>query len=138
MRFGIKTSFLFAGLIFFDQIVKYLIRHWDGFYICNYGVAFGLRIFGSWLMILSAMVILLAFYLIMRQKEEYYKSKELKIGLVFFIAGAISNIIDRLLAGCVIDFIDIKLFNFPLFNPADIFITIGAMLVAWSFLILKK
>jgi signal peptidase II len=50
-----------------------------------------------------------------------------KIGVIFILGGALSNLIDRYRYGCVIDFIDIKIW--PIFNLADIFITIGAIIV---------
>jgi signal peptidase II len=43
------------------------------------------------------------------------------------MGGAVSNIIDRILSGCVIDFIDLRLW--PVFNLADTFIVIGAIII---------
>lgn len=52
------------------------------------------------------------------------------IGLIFILAGAISNILDRLYFGCVIDFI--RLPFWPLFNLADAFIVIGVIITVWN------
>jgi lipoprotein signal peptidase len=52
---------------------------------------------------------------------------DLDIGVLFIISGAISNIIDRIYFGCVIDFIDLRFW--PVFNLADIYITIGAIIL---------
>ena len=41
------------------------------------------------------------------------------------LSGGIGNLIDRIVRGYVIDFIDVNLFNFPNFNIADISISIG-------------
>ncbi|MEK7598152.1 MAG: signal peptidase II, partial [Patescibacteria group bacterium] len=48
-------------------------------------------------------------------------------GLTFILSGALSNVIDRLYFGCVIDFIDLKFW--PVFNLADVFITTGVILI---------
>ena len=47
--------------------------------------------------------------------------------VIVIIAGAIGNLIDRLFRGYVIDFIDIRLFDFPNFNIADILIVFGSI-----------
>jgi signal peptidase II len=46
----------------------------------------------------------------------------------FILAGAFGNGIDRFLFGYVIDFLDFRLINFPIFNLADTFINIGMFL----------
>lgn len=46
--------------------------------------------------------------------------------LIFFIAGAIGNLIDRISNKYVIDFLYFKLINFPIFNVADIYVTCAA------------
>lgn len=46
--------------------------------------------------------------------------------LIFFIAGAVGNLIDRICNKYVIDFLYFKLINFPIFNVADIYVTCAA------------
>lgn len=46
--------------------------------------------------------------------------------LLFFIAGAIGNLIDRISQQYVIDFLYFKLIDFPIFNMADIYVTCAA------------
>ena len=46
-------------------------------------------------------------------------------GYGFILAGAVGNGIDRFFLGHVIDFLDFRLINFPIFNLADVFINIG-------------
>ncbi len=125
-----------VGLIF-DQITKYVISHtlelgesiplWDGVfhftYVTNKGAAFSLfRESGGWLRWLSLTVSLglmaLAWFGPRMNRWE-------QLGYGFILAGALGNGIDRFVAGEVIDFLDVRLINFAIFNIADVFINIG-------------
>lgn len=62
-----------------------------------------------------------------------------RIGLGLVLGGALGNLVDRLFMGRVTDFIDMGspwhwLATFPIFNIADSCLTVGAVLLAWSFL----
>jgi len=62
---------------------------------------------------------------------KYYKNGALlRVGFLFIIGGAIGNIIDRVRLSYVVDMIDFRVINFAIFNVADSFITIGAVLIA--------
>lgn len=66
-----------------------------------------------------------------------------RIGLGLVLGGAVGNLIDRLLLGHVTDFIDMGspwqwLATFPIFNIADSCLTVGAVLLAVSFLLVKN
>jgi signal peptidase II len=52
-----------------------------------------------------------------------------QLGYGFILAGAIGNGIDRFLFGYVVDFLDFRLINFPVFNLADVAINIGVILL---------
>ena len=56
------------------------------------------------------------------------------VGLAFFVAGGLSNLIDRIAYGKVIDFMNVGIgpVRTGIFNVADVAITIGAVLVIWS------
>lgn len=56
------------------------------------------------------------------------KSKVGSWGLSLILAGALGNLIDRVFRGAVVDMFDFELINFPVFNVADIAVTIGAVL----------
>ena len=62
-----------------------------------------------------------------------------KIGLSFVTGGAFGNIFDRLVDGKVTDFLHLEIMNFSffVFNLADLFITIGAILIIYFELIYK-
>ena len=53
-----------------------------------------------------------------------------KIALIMIISGGLSNLIDRIFRGYVVDYIDItKIFDYPVFNIADISVVIGGVLL---------
>lgn len=126
-----------VGLIL-DQITKYWVTQsftslgqtipiWsDVFhftYVVNTGAAFSFFTGGArWLRWLSLAVSLGLMALAwwgskMRLTEQ--------LGYGFILAGALGNGIDRFLFGYVVDFLDFRLIQFPVFNLADIFINFG-------------
>jgi lipoprotein signal peptidase len=136
---------LFVFFIFADQLTKYIIRSFGGFYICNKGVAFGI-VLPLWLILLLA-IALIAFIGLVTSHFQFpisnkflnqnFKFKNLalisnlkfktsNLALALILSGAISNLIDRVYYGCVIDFIDLKVW--PIFNLADVFICFGVFL----------
>jgi len=128
-----KYIFFFSLLVFVDQISKYLIRHFGGFYVCNLGISWGVCLpdYIFWLFWISIMVFL-AYFLVKRIKTQKAISiNQDSIFIIFIVSGAFSNVVDRLKFGCVIDFIDFEFW--PVFNLADVFIVLGAvfLLVRW-------
>ena len=98
-------------------------------YTNNKGAAFSILTGRRILLILVALVVIgVLIYYVRKNKIE---GKVNKIALSLVIGGSIGNLIDRILRGAVIDFIDVKIFgyNFPIFNLADTFIVIGVFLL---------
>lgn len=132
LRFTVKLISSFILLIAVDQLSKYLIRFRHpadgGFYACNKNIAFGIEIPGLlfWIFWLAIIVIMITFAF--RQKYIIYNT----LYIILIVSGALSNAIDRLYFGCVIDFIDLKFW--PVFNLADVFIVSGAMLLLAKYL----
>lgn len=61
-----------------------------------------------------------------------------KISLIMVISGGVSNLIDRLVRGNVVDYIDINaIISYPVFNIADVFIVLGVMLII-GYILRKK
>lgn len=129
-----KKLFIFlasGGLVLIsDQLSKILVRLFDGFYICNPHIAFGLKIPEVLFWILWFGIIFLIFYFL------YGKHVGLDtLYLIFILFGAISNLIDRIWWGCVIDFINLGFW--PIFNLADFFISLGAIMLIIAYLKVK-
>ena len=93
----------------------------------NTGIAFSLATSHSSLVfVFDILAILFILYLTRRVPPG---EPWLRLGLGLILGGAIGNVVDRVLAGSVTDFIDFRVF--PVFNVADSAITVGAVLVAW-------
>lgn len=97
-------------------------------YLENRGAAFGIlqnnRFF--FLILTIAIVGFLIYYFIKNYKKN---NKILNIAIAFIIAGALGNFYDRLFNAYVVDFIEFAFVKFPVFNVADIFVTLGSGLL---------
>jgi signal peptidase II len=97
-------------------------------YLENRGAAFGIlqnnRLF--FIMLTMTVVGYLIYYFI-----KHYKTNTslLNIAITFIITGAVGNFYDRLIKTYVVDFIEFSFINFPVFNVADIFVTVGSILI---------
>ena len=94
-------------------------------YILNPGAAFGMLKGETWFFILTSMLVLgvIIFFQYKVPKEE----KLMRICLGMIAGGAIGNLIDRLLSGKVIDFLDFKIWSY-IFNIADSMIVVGGII----------
>ncbi|MCD8218971.1 MAG: signal peptidase II [Ruminococcus sp.] len=106
----------------------------DFHYLENDGAVFSSFSGMRWVLVAcTSVMILVCFYYLVRH---YRDSHVLTIGLSLVIAGGIGNLIDRLFRhGLVVDYIEVKLFHFAVFNFADCCVTIGVALLAISFLL---
>jgi signal peptidase II len=131
---------IFLIIYFSDRIVKILIYNNFTFGVSypvleniihitpthNTGIAFGLlRGFDNLVFVLSTAFILIIIVSAVIIKKP--KSRLVKSGLFFIVAGASGNLTDRLFYGHVLDFIDLRIW--PVFNIADSAICFGACLI---------
>lgn len=100
----------------------------------NTNIAFSIPLPYLLIMILIPTIIMGGIYLAYRLLDFSRKSTVLAIGLA--IGGALSNAIDRIVHGAVLDYIDVKFW--PVFNIADIAITVGILLVIFFYDKMKK
>ena len=142
----IQTKLYFLSLSIFivllDQYTKYLVFHnykkvfnkdflfFRLDFIKNYGAAFsifsGNRIFLSCISIIFTIILT---YLLLRKNT--LNSFDL-LSYSFILGGTVGNGLDRILRGYVIDFINIIIIQFPVFNIADMSINIGFILLIYS------
>lgn len=106
------------------------------YYVENKGISFSMLSSKMSLIIIITMIIMLlmVFVLIRTPKTSYFMP--FSIVLAVIIGGATGNMLDRILRGYVVDFIMLDFINFPIFNVADIFVTLGLIILV--FLIIFK
>ena len=97
-------------------------------YVENTGAGFG--VFSGYTWILTALTIIVVVAVVSYMTIKRPKDRMLVTALTFMMGGAVGNVVDRVRLGYVIDFFDFALIDFPVFNVADCFITIGAVLFA--------
>lgn len=131
-------------LIFLDQITKYqAVQHlkdhepfvlWEGVFELNYlenrGAAFGILQNRRWLLVIFTVLVLAVivdFYL--RRIPAEKKFRYLDFIAILLFSGAVGNFIDRVSQSYVVDFFYFKLIDFPIFNVADIYVTVAAVLL---------
>mgnify|MGYP001181639195 FL=1 len=151
----IETLLAIIFLVLIDQCMKIfiskimlnnrfedmqLLPFFNIVFVRNTGVSFGMfsewgiigrYFFSIFSIVIGSILILLAIF---------SDTKVFRISLGLISAGALGNAIDRVYFGGVIDFIDFFIYNFhwPAFNFADIFITVGVILLLFDNIFNKK
>lgn len=96
-------------------------------YVENTGAAFSSFSDNTFLLTVVTSIILAGCLILLLSKK--IKSKFMNICLLLIIAGGLGNLIDRIMYGFVVDFIEPLFINFAVFNFADCCITVGAFLM---------
>ena len=151
-RYNLIGAALALVLIGLDQWTKVLaVKHlmgqepmviWNGVfelhYLENRGAAFGILQGqkGVFLICTAAVLAILAFYYNRMPVEKRYLP--MRIVGILLGAGAVGNLIDRMMQSYVVDFLYFKLIDFPIFNVADCYVTVGAILLAILILFVYK
>lgn len=101
-------------------------------YTRNRGMAFSLFSGAAVLPVLTLLLIAGLLIWMLRHPEA---GDMLRTGLWLIVGGGLGNLYDRLAYGYVVDFIRLDFVNFAIFNPADVFVCAGAVLVAVAVLL---
>ncbi len=131
-----------VAAVVLDQLSKYLIvenmelyseapfiPHVLAFYRTeNRGAAFSMLSDSRWVfMLLSTVAMGLILFLLVK---EYKRHPLMTVALSMVLGGGVGNMIDRVRLGYVVDFFRFEFVDFAIFNVADSFITVGAVLLA--------
>lgn len=151
---SVPRRFLLAGVpavafLIVDQIVKQLVRSDSGLlagreflpgilrlqYVRNTGAAFSIGEGHGFLFVALAVAVVIACCIYLARAKEIAPLEAIGMGMV--AGGAIGNAIDRLVFGFVTDFFATEFIDFPVFNVADIGITVGVVLAFIGFIFLS-
>jgi len=140
-----RNFYLTASLVFIlDRLTKHLVLLADYYRIellpflalvkvWNRGVAFGLFSSADAANLIFALATALALVVVLHLSRRADTIARLGYGLVF--GGGIANLVDRVVFGGVLDFIDLHLgrLHWPAFNVADLAITIGVIVLVFAY-----
>ena len=135
-----KTSIIISILItILDQIIKFIIDEKVLFIeilptlfnihkVYNYGVAFSFLENKRYLILLFSLILI---YFLFNLRKDLPKTKKYDILFGVILGGIIGNLLDRVFRGYVIDYLETFIFgiSFPIFNLADICITLGIIIM---------
>ncbi|APX73391.1 signal peptidase II [Companilactobacillus allii] len=141
---------LFIGLIVGDQSLKYYVAtniptlSFHEFipgilsltHITNTGAAWSMlegKMIFFYIVTIVAVIILLYLFIKSDKKDYVYR-----FSLLFLLSGTIGNAIDRFTHHYVIDMFSLDFINFPIFNLADTYITIGVILIIISLIFMTE
>ena len=96
-------------------------------YVENRGAAFGMLQNHRWIFITVTTVVIALIILYVLIKKPKRKIELTALSLI--CGGGIGNMIDRIFLSYVVDFIDVRIINFPVFNVADCAVVIGCGLL---------
>ena len=142
----------FATLYALDRLSKYMAVYklkeggpieflndaFELFYLENKGAAWGILSGRIWLLVVFTAVVLclLLFFYYRIPMDKHFLL--LRIAMLLIISGALGNITDRVRFKYVIDFLYVKIIDFPVFNVADCYVTIGTFLLVIGLLFIYK
>ena len=133
-----SSIFLIIDIVI-KLIVKYNMKLYESIkiidkffyitYVRNTGAAWSILSGKQIFLILFSIIVIVGIIIYLIKKKEYTRLETISYSLV--LSGAVGNLIDRILYGYVIDYLNFYIFNynFPVFNIADTCIVIGIMLL---------
>ncbi len=97
-------------------------------YVENRGAAFGImqNQFAFFYIVTALVIFAVTVFMVTKRPKSLWLSSSLTL----LVGGALGNLADRLFRGFVVDFLDFRLINFPVFNLADCFVVCGAAILA--------
>ena len=122
------SKYMVSKLMTVNETINLIDNFFRITYVKNTGAAFSMFSNNTILVIIISVVVIgfLLFYIYKNKGNNKLEN----VSYAFILGGAISNLIDRLVYGYVIDFLDFEILSYdaPIFNLADTFIVIGVIL----------
>lgn len=112
--------------IFLGDVMEFIPGVLNLTNIHNYGAAFSILQGARWFLVGVTAVFIIGIIVLMTQEVIYTRRGRWICTMI--LAGAIGNCIDRILYGYVVDMFEFAFFSFPVFNVADIFVTLFGIL----------
>ncbi len=147
-----KIYYVTCVVLLLDQLVKIIVNNcmslydeiklipnfFSIYYVKNTGAAFSILEGNTTFLITLTIIFILMIHKYIKIEEEFTKLSSISLGLV--LGGIFGNLIDRILHAGVIDYLSFEFFGygFPVFNIADIGITVGVFLMIIEMLLEKK
>ena len=141
-----SVALLFIFALSADQLTKYAVREsmslgqsipvlGDFFrltYVENPGIAFGINIGNGTIFTILSLIASLG--IVVYLFTHWHEANGMKNGLALILGGAFGNLVDRILHGRVVDFIEvgIRQYKWPVFNIADAAVVIGMILIFYT------
>ena len=151
LLYGLLCTFVWLLLIALDLLTKSAAAEGlrngpislipgvlEFYYLQNTGAAFSLLENAQWLFILIALVVTAFIGWVLRRIPKTKRFLPMIAVLLLISAGAVGNLVDRICLGYVRDFIYFSLIHFPVFNVADIYVTVSTVLLVLLVLLFYK
>ena len=127
-----------AVSVVIDQLIKYIVNSSIGLgesldfiphvlsltHIRNQGAAWSIMEGKTWFLVIMPIIVIVAALVFMYINRN--GSKLMLVSLALVLGGGVGNLIDRVRMHEVIDYLKCELFNFPIFNFADICVVVGS------------
>lgn len=147
-----KLYFITCIVLLIDQIVKIIVNNcmtlydeiklipnfFSIYYVKNTGAAFSILENNTPFLVLMTVIFIIIIHRYLKNEKNLTKLSSISFGLI--LGGMFGNLIDRIIHSGVIDYLSFEFFGygFPVFNIADIGITVGVFLMLIEMLIEKK
>ena len=139
-------------ILMLDQFIKIIVSHnmklntsitiipnfFSIFYVKNTGAAFSILEDNTIILVLISAVFIVLLHRYIKQEKNFTKLSVISLGMI--MGGIFGNLIDRIIHHSVIDYLSFNVleYNFPVFNLADIGITVGVGLYILSMILERK
>ena len=147
-----KIYYVTCLVLVIDQIIKIIVNNcmtlfeeikiipkfFSIYYVKNTGAAFSILEDNTTLLIFITVIFILIIHKYIKSEKNFTKLSSISLGMV--LGGMFGNLIDRIIHQGVIDYLSFNIFGygFPIFNFADIGITVGVSLMILDMILEKR